>query len=308
MSSVQENRSRIDLSMLVNSRFESNVIGEVRRIFSGIYGDYDFNVLFEVYSDVVRLYQGRYPGYKRCNTEYHNLQHTLEVFLATARFIHGRYLFGARFSREIVTLGLMSALLHDTGYIQTENDSVGTGAKFTTVHVSRSIDFTNDYFCKKGFSEDAAEICSRLIKATDIDDRLFNIPFENNEEKEIAKAIFAADLMAQMSDRVYLEKLLLLYREFEEAELPEFKHEFDLLSKTPDFYEFVKERLINEANYNSDQMKRHFAANWNISSDLYSEAISKNMGYLQKILVDCPGNYRDMLKRDGIVTSLGITN
>ena len=38
-----------------------------------------------VYRDIVRLFDGDYPGYRASNTRYHNLEHTLLVTLAAAR-------------------------------------------------------------------------------------------------------------------------------------------------------------------------------------------------------------------------------
>ena len=33
---------------------------------------------------VMDLYSGEYPGYRACNTEYHDLKHTIETYLAMA--------------------------------------------------------------------------------------------------------------------------------------------------------------------------------------------------------------------------------
>ncbi len=53
----------------------------------------------------------------------------------------------------------------------------------------------------------------------------------------------SADLLGQMSDRAYLEKLLFLYKEFREAGIPGFNTEFDIIRKTVDFYEITVQRL-----------------------------------------------------------------
>ena len=56
----------------------------------------------------------------------------------------------------------------------------------------------------------------------------------------------SADLLAQLADRLYLEKLLLLFMEFEEARLPEFETALELLQKTADFYDSVARKRLDE--------------------------------------------------------------
>jgi len=40
---------------------------------------------------------------------------------------------------------LNAALFHDTGYIQEKSDDEGTGAKYTSIHVKRSIQFLDKH-------------------------------------------------------------------------------------------------------------------------------------------------------------------
>jgi hypothetical protein len=78
-----------------------------------------------------RIFAGRYPGYSKCNTRYHDLEHTTDTFLAMARLIHGAVEAGRAIDRHMVLPGLVGTLLHDIGYIQTDGDRAGTGAKYT---------------------------------------------------------------------------------------------------------------------------------------------------------------------------------
>lgn len=64
------------------------------------------------------LFSGKYPGYRGCTTRYHDLNHTLHCFLLMARLIHGAFINGVVFKEEDVVLGLISALMHDTGYLR----------------------------------------------------------------------------------------------------------------------------------------------------------------------------------------------
>ena len=48
-----------------------------------------------------------------------------------ARLLHGGFVQGTVLEERDAALGLIAALLHDTGYIQTREDDDGTGAKYT---------------------------------------------------------------------------------------------------------------------------------------------------------------------------------
>jgi hypothetical protein len=126
----------------------NDVLDEVRYVISLIFPQYySYKVIFnfskfsDAYLDIVKLFRGDYVGYRKCNTKYHDLRHTDDCLLIMARLIHGAYLNGCRFSNRSINLGLLSAILHDTGYIQTVNDKIGTGGKYTITHIDRSISF-----------------------------------------------------------------------------------------------------------------------------------------------------------------------
>ena len=82
-----------------------------------------------------------------------------------------------------------------------------------------------------------------MILATDLARPLESLVFEDEGERRGALALAAADLLGQMADRVYLEKLLFLYYEFREAGIVGYDSAFDILKKTAGFYESTKARL-----------------------------------------------------------------
>lgn len=290
-----------DISALINLNSPENVFSEVKAIVSSICPDFEFTVLEKAYNDVVRLFNGEYPGFRKCNTEYHDLKHTTDVLIAMARLIHGFHIEGNAFSREILNLGLISAVMHDTGYIQTEDDVEGTGAKYTLVHVERSVEFMKKYFEKNNLSSSDAGKCSRIITATNLSVKLKDIPFESEEEKLMGKALFASDMLGQMADRVYLENLLFLFKEFAEGLVRGYQNEDELLKKTIGFYEIIKDRLEREIGYKDSYMKSHFLKQWAIDCDLYLAGIEKNISYLKKVIEGSSENYAEMLRRGGIV-------
>ena len=127
----------------------------------------------------------------------------------------------------------------------------------------------------------------------------------NVARKKFGLAVVGMYLLAQMADRLYLEKLFLLFKEFQEAALPGFDSELELLQKTEGFYEFVaKKRLEEDFGGIAKSMKSHFRARWDIDRDLYEESISNNIVYLKAVIQACESNYEcygKSLKRGGIL-------
>jgi len=257
--------------------------------------------------DCVRLFDGRYPGYRRCNTLYHDVSHTLAVFLAAARLMHAVHHAhpAVRLSSRTRVFGLLNALFHDAGLIQTEEDTEGTGAKYTDGHEARSIRFLKLYLEKRRFFENRIGDCAHIIGATIVALSTEEIPFRNDRVRLAACIVGSADLLAQMADRLYLEKLLYLYREFQEAGMSEFTSELDLLKKTESFYRNVsRERLRKELGGVDSLMRVHFQKRFGLDRDFYQESIDKNMLYLRRILMKHERDYRNMLRRAGIVRRL----
>jgi hypothetical protein len=296
---VLENK-KIVLHDIVDTTDLKCVIDEVRALMNESYHDIDFQRLNATFTDVIKLFTGDYPGYKECSTAYHDLRHTMDVFLAMARIIHGAHAEGKLFHNSDVVLGLQSALLHDTGYIQTDDDEDGTGGKYTLTHVRRSVNFMIKYFVQKNYPSKEALQAAHLIESTSLTVDFDKIAYVSPDMKQIGKMIFAADLMGQMADRTYLEKLHLLYFEFVEGDITEFTDEEDLMKKTVGFVEAIRKRIENDLGSFSRYMKGHFKFRCNINRDLYSEAVQSNLNYLKEILSD-EEKYRSKLNRMGIL-------
>jgi len=278
-----------------------NVYREVRYILSLIDSDHDFRLLDRVFSDTVALYRGGRPGYRPCNTAYHDLRHTCEVLLTLSRLIHGMNIGGLTISNTMTQRVLLSALMHDTGYIQTADDKEGTGSKYTSIHVERSIEYMRRYFEDRDYPLKDFEACSRIVAATHQSMSLADIAFASEEEKLMAQAIYTSDFLGQMADRYYLEKLFFLFGEFVEGGVPGIRHEDDLFHNTVNFCEIIQQRLSTEMGYSPDFMRNHFRHRWNMDRDLYTESVVKNITYLKYLMDCCRRNYRDMLRRGGIV-------
>lgn len=277
------------------------VLEEVKKIVHLMYPAFNFNPVQDVFKDVVKLFRGEYPGYRACNTWYHDLQHTTGCLLAMARLIHGGFVQGRVMEEWDAALGLIAALLHDTGYIQTAEDDDGTGAKYTMVHVERSIEFMKIYFAQYGYSAEDFLFCKNCLKCTGLEVNIGELKFISRNHETLGQMLGTADLLGQMADLTYLERLPFLYREFKEGGVPGFADELDLLRKTPAFWEFTQKRFAGELGGVDRLMRDHFRVRWGIDHDLDREIVERNIAYLQFILVNHGDNYQRYLRRDGLL-------
>ena len=260
--------------------------------------------LRDVFTDVEDLFAGRFPGYRECNTEYHDLQHTTDTALAMVRLMHGATIEGRRFTDRELALAVTAALLHDSGYIQDEADKKGTGAKYTDFHVERSAAFMEAYCAGKGYPQGFRAACAAIIRCTGLHAAIDKTAFESENAGILGRMLGAGDLLGQMADRCYLEKLLFLFHEFEEGAVQGFKDEYDLMAKTMEFYEMTRKRLSGELGGVHESMRPHFRARWGIDRDVYAEVIGRHISHLKNNLTKHRGDYRDLFRRGGLVSRL----
>jgi hypothetical protein len=285
------------LAEIVDAGKPKLVLGEVHRTLAGIVEKDDLHRLDQVFSEVQRLFAGRYPGYSKCNTRYHDLEHTTDTLLAMARLIHGAVEAGRTIDRHTILLGLVSTLLHDTGYIQTDDEHVGTGAKYTAGHIFRSINFAREYLPSRGYSRLDYTVCRNALLCTGIDNRIGKIAFRTQDEEVIGKMLGTSDLLGQMASCRYLEKLPYLYQELVEGEVLKHVSEFNFLENTTEFHHSTLDRFAGDLGGVSAYMRDHFRARWGIDRDLYREAMEENISYLGSVLRRHPADYLPLLKR-----------
>ena len=281
-----------------------DLLSEALEILRLINLDFNIEPVRKIYDVVERLYNGDFPGYRACNTGYHDLRHALETFLAMSRLIHGAVLDGESIDERQIITALIAAILHDVGYIQEESDTQGTGAKHKLNHEQRSIEFLNRHGFEFGLCADEIADGCMMIMCTDINIDLKTITFPSPAVELLGKLLGAADLMAQLSEKEYLEKLLYLYHECKEAGTGDYKSEVDILHKAIDFYSFFEERLKTALGGVDRLMQLHFTSKWGIKRNLYHEAIHKQKNYLVKILKIPGGDPRDFLKHVDLVKKI----
>jgi hypothetical protein len=287
----------VQLSQLVDISTHKAILEEVKRIFSYHYAAKYFRAVNRTYIIVKKLYGGGIRGYKACNTDYHNLSHVVDILLTVARLVDGYNSDNSPFPVHLAINLLNAALLHDAGYIQEEWDSEGTGAQYTSFHVERGVQFLKKTHEAFGITSEDVTIMSTLIRCTGFMVRIEKINFSSPEEKFAGCILGTADLLGQMSDRNYLEKLIFLFYEFKEAGLKGFNTEFDLIRKTIDFYETTKRRFVDTYLNAYSYAQNHFRKRFAIDHNLYMEAIDRHIGYLYTIIEDDTTNFRHKLKR-----------
>jgi hypothetical protein len=95
-----------------------------------------------------------------------------------------------------------------------------------------------------------------MIRCTGVNVDLGRVPFQTELEKVVGFALGTSDLLGQMAAEDYVEKLPVLYSEFEESArfyegkmvgVSSFSSADDLVRKTPDFWaKYVVPKLNND--------------------------------------------------------------
>src|SRR5687768_11654021 len=134
---MQDRLNQNDVTNCVNVEDPASVRAAVLALFSERYPGADFAPLARGFEDFKALFEGRYPGYLACDTLYHDMRHTLDMSLAMARLIDGHDRSrppAERLGPRRAMLGVLLALLHDSGYLKRKSESaVENGAVFTRV-------------------------------------------------------------------------------------------------------------------------------------------------------------------------------
>ena len=285
-------RSDFDVTNRINTTDPVCVKLEVVRIYRALYPLEEPPPLVRAFDDMVALYRGYYPGYARCDTEYHDLQHSLDVTLAMARLLDGyerSRVEGPALGERLFQLGIICALYHDIGYIRRANDTKhATGAEYTPIHVSRGGRFLKEYLPRIEMAE-YADVAGAILHFTGYETPVAQIRVPDPIYRLVGSLLGSADIIAQMSDRCYLEKCRdRLYPEFvaggitvrrTEAGGEEvvFASPEDLLRKTPGFYKNASRRLDVDLGGAHAYAARHFGG-----TNLYMDALQQNIRFVEQ--------------------------
>ncbi len=258
---MRDRRSTYDITDDVPLTYVDRVHEAVATIFNSAFKQYNKAALKQAFDDCERLFEGDFATFLPCDTLYHDKQHTMDMTLALARLINGHERSVAKDERlgaERAVIAIITALYHDSGYIRHEQDHHHfNGAEYTAIHVSRSADFLKRYLHKINLGE-FSQLSANMVHYTGYEIAPGQIRLPDAKWHLIGHMLGTADLIAQMSDRCYLEKCRdRLYPEFVlggmTVKIDEHGNETvlftsgeDLLSKTPAFYAKEVENRLNK--------------------------------------------------------------
>src|SRR5665647_2993260 len=257
-------RNNFDVANTVNVTDPVAVGDALENIFLDLFPNAGFNILRNAINHISQLYRGENPVYAPCDTGYHDLQHILDVTLASAR--------------------LMDGYLRKRGI---EDDK--QGAEFTLIHVSRSAELLKQYMREVGM-DNLAETAAQVVHYTG-----YEVPVERIQVpdvyRDIGNMLASADILAQMADRCYLEKCHdRLYKEFVLAGIAQkldatgnrqvlFSSPQDLVIKTPGFYRSAKKRMDETLHGAYHFVEKHFNG-----QNPYLEAVEKNILFAEYVI------------------------
>jgi len=302
---MQYRRSDYDVTNTVQVSSVPAVRRAVEELYSRTWPAGPLEKLGGAFADFERLFNGRYPGYYGCDTVYHDVQHSLDDTLAMARLLAGYERSHApeqRLGADRALLGLIVALFHDSGYIrQTDEPARRNGAEFTRTHVARSAQFLAHYLPTIGMAE-WVPVATQIVHFTGYELRFDQIRLDDRRDRRVGHLLGTADMMAQMADRCYLEKVRdRLYPELVlggvalssdgDSLTVNYGSGLDLLRRTPEFVaETMRTRLDGE-----------FAGAYRYIEPLfdgrnpYMETIERSLRYLEGVLQT---QHWSLLRRD----------
>ncbi|HUS23835.1 MAG TPA: HD domain-containing protein [Candidatus Binatia bacterium] len=290
---MKERRSHFDVTNRVHIADPGAVCEAVCAILKRRYAKVDLRPVRLAFDTFGRMYAGTLPGYHGCDTWYHDAQHSLDCALAMARLVDGHDRVAAaaqRLGPRRARLGVICALFHDAGYIRRYDDDATNGAEFTLSHVGRSAEFLREFLPRIGFGREA-RLAARIVHFTGYEIALDRIRVRNRRDRALGFLLGTADVLAQMSDRCYLEKCrTFLYHEFETCGLagqrrpdgprPIYESPEDLMVKTPEFAKkLFAERLDGYFLGMHRYMREHFNG---INPYLFE--IEKQLEHVQRVI------------------------
>lgn len=289
-ASKEHDLNTLDVTESVRVSDPDSVKSEVLSLYTLSYPGVDTTPLENAFDMFAQLYQGRFPGYHPCDTLYHDIQHSLDITLTAARLLRGYHKVHGVLQADQVLLGIITALFHDSGYIRKLDDTEhANGAEYTGTHVSRGIEFMLEHLPTIDL-RDIAQRSAQIVHLTGYEVKPQTVEPENPTDRLIGDIVATADLIAQMSDRCYLEKCrdrlfpeLTLAAEADKrvpSPIPVYRSADDLLYSTPSFYRLHVRKRIE---YHFKSVFRYAASYFN-GPNYYILSIEKNIRYLEKLI------------------------
>ncbi|MBM9520285.1 hypothetical protein JWG39_10725 [Desulforhopalus vacuolatus] len=263
-------------------------IGEILHLAREMTGSDVLASIKRLHYDIVAMFSGKNPEFKRNTMPYHTLRHTLMVALAVIRFFYGLHFSGHRISGHTLFQGMLCAYFHDSGMLLKSDDPATSGVGYISIHEKRSAQFLTEYVKKKELLPSLSDGVDIIIAYTWLGHNPATFPLHSKRQQMLGHVVGAADLLAQMADCYYLENLPLLFDELERGKLNTSRNVREFMEQTETFYrDVVLPRFTSKYSEVFDAMVKHFVLRYGINRNLYMESINKNLKYLQIILDQC---------------------
>lgn len=288
-------RSDFDVTNTVQVSSPAAVRMAIAQLFGQVWPRAQLDALDASFARFEDMFSGRCPEYIGVDTLYHDTQHTLDITLAMARLMVGYESQVAphlQLGAERATVGAITALFHDVGYLRERGDLETTnGAEFTRNHVSRGARFLASWLPQVGLGHWVQRV-NELIHYTGYERPLATLALDDERDRKLGHLLGTADMMAQMADRCYLEKCRdRLYPEFvlggvalptdaEGYRKVVYASGLDLLRQTPGFMKAVRAKRL-DAEF--DCAYRYLEVLYG-GRNPYIESIERNEAFLREVL------------------------
>lgn len=185
------------------------------------------------------------------NTLYHNVEHTVQVTLVGQTILQGRVLDGHEITPKLWTNFILALLCHDIGYVagisgsrQAIRSPDASDAVLMPVHIDRGKQYVFEQLAKEpGVDVQFIQECIERTR--------FPVPNAAGYQRtdDYPGLVRGADLVGQLSDPRYLNKLPAMFFEFEESgynTVTGFQQPGDLMRNYADFYAESVQPFVGE--------------------------------------------------------------
>jgi hypothetical protein len=211
--------NRASQERTVDTRSVEAVRAQAIQVFERLFPGADSRYIKKAFDWAEAAFSGRYADFQAIDAKYHDFEHTLQGTLCFVTLLDGYQRAGAQppLTARMFELAIIAILLHDTGYLKKRDDRRGTGAKYTLTHVNRSADFAARLLGENNFAAPEIRAVQNMIRCTGVNADLKSIPFQSELERKLGFGLGTADLLGQMAAGDYVDKLEILFQEFDEA-------------------------------------------------------------------------------------------
>ena len=288
-TSILSNTNTLDVTGSVRVSSTDDTLKHISALAAEIWPAMDLRRLQSAFRIFESMTSGRDSRFLALDTPYHDVQHSMDVTLCTARLLAGHEANASlreRLGANRALVGLLCALFHDAGYLRRKTErNVPSGAHFTHFHVTRSAGMITSLFEDLQLKQ-YATLAANLVHFTGYERSLDIVRPADHRDLLVGRLLGSADLLAQMADRCYLEKVRdRLFDEFviagiagpaagpEKCQTPK-----GLLESTPGFVEATFSKRLDGA------FEKAYRRVSPIFVSPYLNSIQRQMAHLDRVI------------------------